>query len=91
MLKEDLVRGVASESGVNLRDTEKTLDAFEIYVAKELKNRRSVRLSGFGTFLARFRAARSGVNPQKPTERIRIPEMYVPKFKAGRTLKDAIK
>jgi len=48
-------------------------------------------LFGFGAFSARIRTARMGVNPKNPTERIHIPEVRVPKFKAGKTLKDSLK
>ena len=52
---------------------------------------REVTITGFGTFLSRTRHARGGVNPQKPSERITIPEVKVAKFKTGKTLKDALK
>ncbi|MFZ2969879.1 MAG: HU family DNA-binding protein, partial [Minisyncoccia bacterium] len=50
-----------------------------------------VAFTGFGTFSVSKRAARVGVNPQKPGEKIQIPAMTVPKFKAGKSLKDAVK
>lgn len=56
-----------------------------------LKGGEEVVLTGFGTFSSRNRAARGGVNPQNPTERIQIPQVTVPKFKAGKALKDALK
>lgn len=56
-----------------------------------LKEGGEVVLTGFGTFSAKNRPARAGVNPQNPTERIQIPKVIVPKFKAGKTLKDALK
>ena len=49
-----------------------------------------VAISGFGTFSAKKRAARQGVNP-KTGERIQIAATTVPKFKAGKGLKDAVK
>ena len=48
-------------------------------------------VAGFGTFSARERKGRIGVNPQNPSEKIQIPEVRVPKFKAGKNLKDALK
>jgi DNA-binding protein HU-beta len=50
-----------------------------------------VTLTGFGTFSAKFRSSRMGVNPQNPSERIKVPAVTVPKFKAGKALKDALK
>ena len=50
-----------------------------------------VRITGFGEFHAKDRHARGGVNPRKPTERIQMPATRVAKFKAGKTLKEALK
>jgi nucleoid DNA-binding protein len=41
--------------------------------------------------MAKFRSSRMGVNPQNPSERIQIPAVTIPKFKAGKGLKDALK
>jgi DNA-binding protein HU-beta len=65
--------------------------AFEDFVTAELKAGGEVTIAGFGTFSARVRQGRMGVNPQKPTEKIQIPSVTVPKFKAGKALKDALK
>jgi DNA-binding protein HU-beta len=67
------------------------LEVFENTVISTLKAGGEVSLTGFGTFSAKRREARMGVNPQKPTERIQIPAVTVPKFKAGKTLKDSLK
>ncbi|MBI4143089.1 HU family DNA-binding protein, partial [Candidatus Uhrbacteria bacterium] len=48
-------------------------------------------ITGFGTFLSKERKGRVGVNPRNPTEKIQIPSVRVPKFKAGKTLKDALR
>jgi nucleoid DNA-binding protein len=60
-------------------------------IVEELKKGNQVKLPGFGTFLTRTRHSRGGVNPQKPEERIQIPEVRVAKFKTGKGLKDALK
>lgn len=60
-------------------------------IIAKLKDGEEVTLTGFGTFSSRRRAARMGVNPQNPSERIRINEVIVPKFKAGKRLKDELK
>jgi len=67
------------------------LQAFENLVIERLRQGKEVTLTGFGTFSARTRNARMGVNPQNPKERIQIPTVIVPKFKAGKTLKDSLK
>jgi DNA-binding protein HU-beta len=56
-----------------------------------IKGGDEMMLTGFGAFSSRKRGARAGVNPQEPSERIHIPTVIVPKFKAGKSLKDALK
>ena len=70
---------------------ERVLEGFESVVITTLKSSGEVTLTGFGTFSARRREARMGVNPRNPSERIHIQAVTVPKFKAGKTLKDALK
>jgi DNA-binding protein HU-beta len=60
-------------------------------IIERLKQNKEVTLTGFGTFSAKERHARMGVNPQNPKEKIQIPAVVVPKFKSGKTLKDALK
>ena len=60
-------------------------------MAGKLTTGENVTITGFGTFKVSNRAARMGVNPRNPTERISIPAMRVPSFKAGKTLKDAVR
>jgi DNA-binding protein HU-beta len=91
MNKAALIERLAAESGVNKKQAEVMLDALINIIISELKAGREVTLTGFGTFLARTRHARGGVNPQKPQERIQIPEVKVAKFKTGKNLKDALK
>jgi DNA-binding protein HU-beta len=50
-----------------------------------------VSFTGFGKFQTQQRAARTGVNPRNPTEKIHIPAGRVPKFSAGSALKSAVK
>jgi len=91
MNKETLIERLAAEAGLSKKDAEKSLAALVKIIINEMKAGNSVTIVGFGTFSPRNRHARMGVNPQKPSERIRIPEVIVPKFKAGKTLKDALK
>lgn len=91
MNKVILAENISHQTGLNKKEIEKTLDAFEAAVIEALKKGEEVTLTGFGTFSARVRTARKGVNPQNPSERIDIPEVVVPKFKSGKALKDALK
>lgn len=91
MNKAQLIETVAIKAGLSKKETEDVLQAFEDLVIERLKGGQEVTLTGFGTFSARERHARMGVNPRNPQERIEIPKVVVPKFKAGKTLKDALK
>lgn len=91
MNKIELAEKVAEKIGVTKKQAEDMLNAFEEVVTSTLKDGAEVTLTGFGTFMAKRREARMGVNPQKPGEKIQIPAVTVPKFKAGKSLKDALK
>ncbi|MBU0708059.1 HU family DNA-binding protein [Patescibacteria group bacterium] len=91
MSKSDLMDKIAEQAHVTKKQAEDVMDAFEGITIDSLKNGGEITLTGFGTFMAKERHARMGVNPQKPTERIKIPSVTVPKFKSGKALKDALK
>ena len=89
MNKTELVDAIAKETGLSKKDSEKAVKAFTEAVSKELKKKGKVQLVGFGTFETAKRAARTGKNPQAGAA-IKIPAATVPKFKAGKALKDAV-
>ncbi|SFC86504.1 HU family DNA-binding protein [Butyrivibrio sp. YAB3001] len=89
MNKTELVDAIAKETGLSKKDSEKAVKAFTDAVSKELKKKGKVQLVGFGTFETAKRAARTGKNPQTG-DAIKIPAATVPKFKAGKALKDAV-
>ena len=89
MNKTELVAAIAKEAGLTKVDAEKALKAFTETVSKELKKKGKVQLVGFGTFETAKRAARTGRNPQTGKD-IKIPAAVVPKFKAGKALKDIV-
>lgn len=91
MNKAELMDHVAQKASVTKQQAESVLEAFEQVVMETIKTGGEVTLTGFGTFSAKLRAARMGVNPQRPSERIQIPEVKIPKFKAGKALKDSLK
>lgn len=91
MNKAELINRIAEKVGVSKKQSEDMLEAFESIVTDTLKQKGEVTLTGFGTFMAKERSARGGVNPQNPKERIQIPAVTIPKFKAGKALKDALK
>lgn len=91
MNKAALIEKIHAVVGVSKRDAEAMIECLVDTIIKQLVDGNEVTITGFGTFLSRTRHARGGVNPQKPSERIRIPEVKVAKFKTGKTLKDALK
>jgi DNA-binding protein HU-beta len=89
MNKQDLVTEVAKFTCTKV-EAGKALDAVLAAIKKSLKKGESVTLVGFGTFSVTKRAARKGRNPQTG-EPIKIAAKKVPKFTAGKALKDAVK
>ncbi|PLX91084.1 MAG: DNA-binding protein HU [Desulfuromonas sp.] len=89
MTKADLVNAMAEKAGLSKADAEGALKAFAEAVTDALKAGEKVALVGFGTFSVGERAARTGQNPQTG-EKIQIAAAKVPKFKAGKALKDAV-
>lgn len=92
MNKAQLIEKIHQEvEGVNKKQAEKMINTLTETIIDELKNDNQVTIAGFGTWLSRLRYARGGVNPQKPNEKITIPEVKVAKFKTGYKLKQALK
>lgn len=91
MNKAELIENLAGKTGVPKKQVEDIIETFTALVTEELKNDREVVLAGFGAFSSKQRKGREGVNPRNPSEKIQIPAVKVPKFKAGKSLKDALK
>lgn len=91
MNKAEFAEALATKVGASKKEGENFLAAFVDVVTSTLKAGGEISITGFGTFLSKRRAARVGVNPQKPGEKINIAAVTVPKFKAGKSLKDALK
>lgn len=90
MTKSELVEAIANEADLSKADAERALNAFINTVKKSLKKGNPVTMVGFGTFDISKRKARMGRNPQTG-EAIKIAAATLPKFKAGKGLKDAVK
>lgn len=91
MNKAGLIEKISNDMSLNKKQVEDVIENLINIIIAELQAGRKVNLVGFGTFEARKRHTRGGVNPQRPNERIQIPEVTVAKFKTGKTLKDALK
>ncbi|MBT4936979.1 HU family DNA-binding protein [Candidatus Peregrinibacteria bacterium] len=91
MTKQDLVAAIAASAGLTKKAAADALEALISSITGELKKGGKVTLTGFGTFQISHRAARTGVNPRNPSEKIKIPAMKLPVFKAGKSLKDSVR
>lgn len=89
MNKSTLVDQIASEAGITKTQAEHALNSFTKGVSDTLKKGESVTLVGFGTFSVSHRAARNGRNPQTGAT-IKIKATNVPKFSAGKSLKEVV-
>ena len=90
MTKAELVERISKDAKISKKAAETALDSFMGNVRDALKKGKRVSLVGFGTFAVGRRAARNGRNPQTG-ETIKIKAAKVPKFKAGKILKDAVR
>lgn len=90
MNKAELISAIAEKSELTKKDSEKALNALLDSVVAALNKGEKVQIIGFGTFEAKKRNAREGINP-RTGKAISIAAATVPSFKAGKALKDAIK
>jgi DNA-binding protein HU-beta len=89
MTKSEFVGKIAEKTGSTKIDAEKAVNAFLEIVTEALKSGDKVAFTGYGSFEVTERAAREGRNPQTG-EPIQIKAVKIPKFKAGKGLKDAV-
>ncbi|HSG06930.1 MAG TPA: HU family DNA-binding protein [Longimicrobiales bacterium] len=94
MNKSDLVDALADATGMTKADAGRAVDALFSpdggVIAKTLKKDGRVQITGFGTFEAKHRKARTGRNP-RTGQTIKIAATKTPAFRAGKGLKDGIK
>ena len=89
MNKSDLVDAIAKSADLSKASAARALDSTIETIKKALKKGDTVSLVGFGTFKVGKRAARNGRNPRTGAT-IKIKAAKVPKFSAGKGLKDAV-
>ncbi len=89
MNKSELIDRIAEDADISKASAGRALDAALDAITQSLKDADPVSLVGFGTFLVRERAARTGRNPQTGAT-IDIAAAKVPAFKPGKALKDAL-
>jgi DNA-binding protein HU-beta len=88
--KHEFVENLAEHTELSKADAGRALDAILESLSQAMSDGEEVRFTGFGTFSSQRRRAREGVNPQDPTQKIRIRAAHVPKFKAGASLRAAV-
>jgi integration host factor subunit beta len=91
MNKSDLIEQLAARLSVTYTEAERMLNTFIHLVYEQLRSGEKVNISGFGQFSVSHRHPRIGVNPRNPSQKIQIPELNTPKFRAGEAFKDAVK
>lgn len=88
MNKNELIRAIANNAGITLKDASTALDGFITAVTEGLKNGEKIQISGFGSFELKEKSAREGINP-KTGEKIKIDASKIPAFKFGKAYKDS--
>jgi len=91
MNKAQLAGVIAEKCNVQKSKADEIIDAITDTIISTLKNGGEVSLTGFGTFSARARKGRVGVNPRNTAQKIEMPSVIVAKFKTGKKLKDVLK
>jgi nucleoid DNA-binding protein len=90
MNKAMLIEQISNDTKLPKTVCKSVLEAVIKSVGKTLKKNKTVVLTGFGTFCVMKRKARTGINPSTG-KKMQIPAKKVPKFKAGKKLKDLVK
>lgn len=90
MNKADIINKVHEVLGGTRADAERAVETAVSTIVESLKTGDEVSIAGLGIFSAKMRNARTGRNP-RTGESIEIPAMRVPKFRAAKALKDAVK
>lgn len=89
MNRNDLALDIATRTNMSRTEATRAVDAVFTSIADALKKGEEVKIVGFGTFAVTERSASEGRNP-KTGEPIQIPASRVPRFRAGKGLKEAL-
>lgn len=90
MNKQEFVENLAEQCDFSKAEAGRVLDAILDSLTEVMSDREEVSFSGFGKFYSQRRRARDGVNPQDPSQKIRIGAATVPRFRPGATLREAV-
>ncbi len=89
MNKTELIESVAKSADISKAAAARAIDGLVVAIRQSMKKGQMVTMVGFGTFYVGKRAARNGRNP-RTNEAIKIKAAKIPKFRAGKALKDAL-
>ncbi len=90
MTKRELVEEVAKAANITNKQAERIIEKTALIIMSEVKHGQKVNITGFGTFYLGKRAARAGINPNTG-EKIDIPKIMLPKFRAGSRFKNMVR
>lgn len=90
MNKLELIEAISDKSGLTKKDSKLALEATLKSITEALANKKDVAIIGFGTFSVSERAARKATVPGT-SKVVDVPATTVPKFKAGKLLKNSVK
>ncbi|MDP2656250.1 MAG: HU family DNA-binding protein [bacterium] len=88
--KGELIDMLATKTEMSKKESEDMIEALLDIITTSLQKGDEITFTGFGSFVAKMRKGRIGINPKNPTQKINIPASIVPRFKAGKGLKDAL-
>ena len=90
MNKSELINSLSEETTFNKKDVSRVVDSLIRIIERSLKKGEKVSITGFGSFWISRRPARKGINPATK-ERIKLPAVTVPRFKAGKNLRETVR
>jgi DNA-binding protein HU-beta len=90
MTKADIVAKISEKLGIEKRDVQATVESFMDEVKSALENDNNVYLRGFGSFIIKTRAEKTGRNISKNTT-VKIPAHSIPAFKPAKTFVESVK
>lgn len=88
--KSDLIEHLAQKVNLSKKQAEDIMDCVLDYITDVLKKGDELTFTGFGSFSAKMRKGRVGINPKNPSQSVNIPPSVVARFKAGKGLKDTL-
>jgi len=91
MNKKELIDMVVKDVGCKKKDAQDMVESLVKNITKALKKKDRVVLVGFGVFDVKYRKARIARNPQNPSKTVNVPARNVPVFRAGKSLKNAVR